>query len=171
MDGFSRAYGRVLDAMMFIACMLLLAMTLLIGADVATRNTGLGGIPWSNEVSEEILYLLTLLSAPWLLRQGRHIRVDIVLRALPPRVGWLLEWVGDVLGFACSIYFVWYGWKVLAAAHQAGAISIKTLVIPEWWLLAPMPFAFLLVAIEFIFRMRRLQQSERTPRTDEVSAT
>ena len=27
---------------------------------------------------------------------GQHIRIDIVLRALPPRVGWLLEWVGDV---------------------------------------------------------------------------
>jgi TRAP-type C4-dicarboxylate transport system permease small subunit len=171
MQRLSRAYGRLLGVLMAAACMLLLAMTLLIGADVVGRNAGLGGIPWSGEVSEDILYLLTLLTAPWLLRQGQHIRVDILLRALPARVGWLLEWIGDLLGLACSLYFVWYGWKVLVASYTSGAISIKTLVTPEWWLLVPLPFAFLLFAIEFLFRMYRLAQGERAPRTDAVSAS
>jgi TRAP-type C4-dicarboxylate transport system permease small subunit len=171
MDRLSRAYGRILDGLFLAACLLLLAMTLLIGADVAGRNAGLGGIPWSGEVSEDILYLLTLLTAPWLLRQGQHIRVDILLRALPARLGWLLEWVGDLLGLACSLYFVWYGWKVLAASYASGAISIKTLVTPEWWLLVPLPVAFGLFAVEFGFRMHRLARAERAPRTDAVSAS
>lgn len=171
MDRLAQVYGRVLDALMLLACLLLLVMTLTIGADVISRNARLGGIPWSSEVSEDILYLLTLLGAPWLLRQGQHIRVDILLRALPPRIGWLLEWVGDLLGLACALYFVWYGWKVLVASYQAGAISIKTLVTPEWWLLVPLPITFLLFAIEFVFRMRRLSRAERAPRTDTVSAS
>jgi TRAP-type C4-dicarboxylate transport system permease small subunit len=171
MDRLSQVYGRALDGLMLLACLLLLAMTLIIGVDVITRNFGLGGIPWSGEVSEDILYLLTLLAAPWLLRQGQHIRVDILLRALPSRIGWLLEWMGDLLGFACSLYFVWYGWTVLAASYQAKAISIKTLITPEWWMLAPLPMAFLLLAIEFIFRIHRLSQAERAPRPDAVSAS
>lgn len=171
MDRLSQAFGRLLDGLMTLACVLLFAMTLLIGGDVFTRNAGLGGIAWSNEASENILYLITLFSAPWLLRQGQHIRVDILLRALPARVGWCLEWIGDLLGLACSIYFVWYGFKVLAVSYQAGAVNIKTLVTPEWWLLAPLPLAFLLVAVEFIFRMRRLAQGERAPRTDAVSVS
>jgi TRAP-type C4-dicarboxylate transport system permease small subunit len=171
MDRLSQAYGRVLDGLMLIACLLLLGMTLLIGADVVTRNLGLGGIAWSGEVSEDILYLLTLLAAPWLLRQGQHIRVDILLRALPARTGWLLEWVGDVVGLACSLYFIWYGCKVVVASYQAGAVTIKTLVTPEWWLLVPLPVAFVLFAIEFVFRMHRLSRSQRTPRADAVSAT
>jgi len=171
MDRLSRVYGRLLEVLMLAGCLLLLAMTVLIGADVVGRNAGLGGIPWSGEISEDILYLLTLLSAPWLLRQGKHIRVDILLRALPPRIGWLLEWAGDLLGLACSLYFVWYGWRVLTASYQAGAISIKTLVTPEWWLLVPLPVAFLLFAAEFIFRMHRLSRGERAPRTDAVSAS
>ena len=171
MDRLSQTYGRVLDGLMLIACLLLLGMTLLIGADVVTRNLGLGGIAWSGEVSEDILYLLTLLAAPWLLRQGQHIRVDILLRALPARTGWLLEWVGDVVGLACSLYFIWYGCKVVVASYQAGAVTIKTLVTPEWWLLVPLPVAFVLFAIEFVFRMHRLSRSQRTPRADAVSAT
>jgi TRAP-type C4-dicarboxylate transport system permease small subunit len=171
MDRLSHAYGRLLDGLMLAACLLLLAMTLLIGADVVGRNAGLGGIAWSGEISEDILYLMTLLAAPWLLRQGQHIRVDILLRALPARTGWLLEWVGDVLGLACSLYFVWYGSQVLTASYRAAAISIKTLVMPEWWLLVPLPAVFVLLAAEFVFRMHRLARSERAPRADAVSAS
>src|SRR3954467_3508328 len=109
MDDLSRIFGRVLDAMLLAAALLLLIMTFMIGADVLLRNIGAGGIPPANEFSEDCLYLITLLTAPGLLRMGQPIRIDIVLHALPPRVGWLLEWVGDVLGIVCCLYFVWYG--------------------------------------------------------------
>ena len=171
MDRVSRSFGRLLDFLMLLACALLLTMTLLIGADVGLRNVGLGGIAWSNEVCEYILYLVTLLSAPWLLRRGQHIRVDILLRTVPSLIGWMLEWVGDILGLACSLYFVRYGFKVLAASYLSNAISIKTLVIPEWWLLAPMPLAFVAVSIEFLFRMQRLAKGIRAPRSDAVSVS
>ena len=66
----SHWYGRLLEALMLLACLLLLTMTFLIGADVLLRNIGLGGVAPSNEISEDIIYLLTLLAAPGLLRQG-----------------------------------------------------------------------------------------------------
>jgi TRAP-type transport system small permease protein len=167
----SRWYGRLLEGMMTAAGVLLLVMTLMIGIDVLLRNIGAGGVPPSNELSEDSLYLITLLAAPGLLRQGQHIRVDIVLRALPLRIGWLMEWAGDITGLACCLVFVWYGINVAATSFIDGALSIKTLVLPEWWLLAPMPLAFALLAIEFVFRMQRLALSERRPREDAVSAS
>ena len=167
----SRWYGRVLEAMLSLACGLLLIMTVMIGADVLLRNLGLGGIPPSNELSEDILYLVTLLAAPQLLRHGQHIRIDIVLRALPYRVGWLLEWIGDVLGIACCLFFVWYGVRVAVASYANGSLSIKTLVLPEWPLLAPMPIAFALLTLEFAFRMHRLARADQRPREDAVSAS
>ena len=167
----SRWYGHLLDGMLTAAGVLLLVMTVMIGADVLLRNIGAGGIPPSNELSEDSLYLITLLAAPGLLRQGRHIRIDIVLRALPQRIGWLLEWAGDVIGFVCCLVVVWYGSSVAAASFSDGSISIKTLVFPEWWLLAPMPAAFALLAVEFGFRMHRLASAERRPREDAVSAS
>jgi TRAP-type C4-dicarboxylate transport system permease small subunit len=167
----SRWYGRLLDGMRTVAGLLLLVMTLMIGTDVFLRNIGAGGVPPSNELAEYSLYLITLLAAPGLLRQGQHIRVDIILRALPLRVGWLMEWTGDVIGLACCLVFVWYGTSVAAASYSDGALSIKTLVLPEWWLLAPMPVTFALLAIEFVFRMHRLASADRRPREDAVSAS
>jgi TRAP-type transport system small permease protein len=162
-------YGRVLDALLMLAAALILLMALTIGGDVVLRNLGTPGLPWSAEASEDILYLVTLFAAPWLLRQGQHIRVDILLRVLPRTMAWACEWMSDVLGFACCLYFVVYGTRVAAESYASGALSIKTLVTPEWWLLAPLPIAFALVAVEFLFRMHRLALSERGPRDDAVS--
>jgi TRAP-type C4-dicarboxylate transport system permease small subunit len=171
MQRLSDWYGRLLDGMMAMACVLLLGMTFLIGLDVLLRNIGAGGIPPSNELSEYGLYLITILAAPGLLRRGQHIRVDIFLRVLPPRLAWCLEWVGDAVGIVCSVYFVWYGVRVTFASYAAGSVSIKTLVLPEWWIFAPMPVCFLMVALEFLFRMRHLALAERAPRADAVSAS
>jgi TRAP-type C4-dicarboxylate transport system permease small subunit len=138
--------------MMTAAGILLLFMTVMIGADVLLRNIDAGGIPPSNELSEDILYLITLLAAPGLLRRGQHIRVDIVLQVLPHPIGWLLEWVGDVVGLICCLIFVWYGADVAAASFFDGSVSSRRWCC-EWWLLAPMPLAFALLALEFGFRI------------------
>jgi TRAP-type transport system small permease protein len=170
MERVSRLYGHLLEGMLLAACALLFGMTFLIGFDVLLRNVGAGGIPPSNELSEYALYLITILAAPGLLRRGQHIRIDIFLRMLPLRLAWLLEWFGDVVGIVCSLFFVWYGVGVTSASYLAGSVSIKTLVLPEWWIFAPMPVCFLMVAIEFVFRMRHLALSERQPRADAISA-
>jgi len=173
-DRLSGVFGRLLAALALLGCAILFVMMAIIVADVALRNIALPGLPhglaWSNEISELMLYLITMCVAPWLLRQGQHIRVDIVLRALPPRTAWIFEWVGDSIGLACCIVMAWYATKAAWSSYVAGAVNIKTLVTPEWWWLSPLPALFVLLAIEMGFRMRRLAQGERAPRGDAVSA-
>lgn len=167
------AFGKLLEALALLGCALIFAMTIMICADVLLRNAriipGVYGFAWANEVSEAMLYLVTLLTAPWLLRQGQHIRVDIVLRAVPKRLGWIFEWVADAAGFACCAIIAWHGVDATLKSYQSGALSIKTLVTPEWWMQAPLPVAFVLLSIEMLFRMRRLYLGERAPRDDAVS--
>jgi TRAP-type transport system small permease protein len=173
-QAFEAAYGRVLDALALIGCALILGMTLMICADVLLRNVriipSLVGLEWANEISEAMLFLVTMMTAPWLLRRGQHIRVDIVLRAVPPRVGWALEWIVDVLAFACCAVITYYSARAALASYQAGSLSIKTLVTPEWWLLCVLPVAFAALTLEMLFRMRRLYRGPRAPRDDAVSA-
>ena len=170
----SHAYGRLLAGLALAGCALMFAMMLVIVADVALRNIPLPGLPrglaWSNEVSELMLYLITMCVAPWLLRQGQHIRVDILLQALPKRLAWSLEWVGDAIGLACCLFLAWYGSQAAWASYSSGAVNIKTLVTPEWWSLAPLPLVFVLLAIEMVFRMGRLYAAERGPRHDAVGS-
>jgi TRAP-type C4-dicarboxylate transport system permease small subunit len=173
-DRLSERFGRALSALATAGCLLMLAMMLIIVADVALRNLTVPGLPkglaWSNEVSEAFLYLITMCVAPWLLRQGQHIRVDILLQALPKRVAWALEWVGDAIGLVCCVALAFYGWKATYASFSAGSLNIKTLVTPEWWWLVALPVTFSLLTVEMLFRMHRLAQAERGPRSDAVSA-
>lgn len=173
-DRISASYSRFLAWLALLGCAILMAMMLVIVADVALRNLAVPGMPqglaWSNEISELMLYLLTMCVAPWLLRQGQHIRVDIVLQAVPPELAWYMEWVGDVIGLVCCVVIAWFGAQAAWTSFVTGAVNIKTLVTPEWWLLAPLPLVFVLLAIEMVFRMIRLQRAERMPRNDAVSA-
>ncbi len=174
MNSIAELYGKLLAGLATIACALLLLLMLMICADVLLRNValipGLRGLAWATEVSEGMLYLITLLAAPWILRCGQHIRVDILLVAVPKKLAWYCEWASDSLALACCIAMAFYGWKMTAASFEGGSMTIKTLVTPEWWLLAPLPIVFALLAIEVLFRMRRLYAGARGPRADAVSA-
>ena len=174
MKSLSDLYGSLLEKLFLAACGVLFLMMLMICVDVLLRNVplipSLRGLAWADEMSEYMLYLITMLAAPWLLRQGRHIRIDIVLTALPARIGWYCEWLTDLAALVCCAVMVGYGAKAAYASYASGMMTIKTLVTPEWWSLMPLPVAFLLLAVEVLFRMQRLADGPRAPREDAMPA-
>jgi TRAP-type C4-dicarboxylate transport system permease small subunit len=62
-----------------------------------------------------------------------------------------------------------YSMAITLESARLNSITIKTLVFPEWWLLAPLPFFLLLVMIEFCFRLQRLLAGARTRRHEATS--
>lgn len=170
----AQIYGRLLAGLALAGCAVLFLMMVVICLDVLLRNVrlvpGMPGLPWANEVTEYALYLITMLTAPWLLRQGLHIRVDVLLRAMPARLAWACEWLVDLMALACCVAIAWYGVKAVLSSHAIGGMVVKVIAVPEWWLLAPLPATFALLAIEVLFRMHRLYCGERAPRTDAVAA-
>jgi TRAP-type C4-dicarboxylate transport system permease small subunit len=173
MQRLSVLYGRLLSALALAGCAVLFAMMLVICADVLLRNVrlipGVYSVAWANEVTEYALYLITLCTAPWLLRQGQHIRVDILLRVIPGRLAWYCEWLCDATAFAVCVIIAYAAWKATLSSMKIQSMVIKTLALPEWWLLAPLVVAFILLAIEVLFRMARLYAGERAARDDAIT--
>ena len=173
MKGASALFGRLLAGLALAGCAALFAMMLVICADVLFRNVrivpGVYSVPWANEVTEYALYFITMLVAPWLLRQGQHIRIDVLLRVMPRRAAWYCEWACDLLALACCLVMAFAGFKATAASMAIGSMVVKTLAIPEWWLLAPLQACFALLAVEIVFRMVRLHASEPGPREDAIT--
>jgi TRAP-type C4-dicarboxylate transport system permease small subunit len=141
-------YDRLLQGLAAAAAVLLGASALAITLDVVGRNVGLGTLPWILEVSEYVLPLATFLVAPWLLRRNEHVRLDILLHAWP-RLGH----VTNVVGLAVCAVLVLYGVRTILNSAQQGAMVFKSVVFPEWWLYAPVPLCFSLLAIEFVRRL------------------
>jgi len=169
MSRLSNAFGKLLNALAVAAALTLLAMVVMVTADILLRNLTRTGFAWSNEVSEYALYVITLLTAPWLLRRGQHVRVDLVLTLVPVRVAWLMEAAGDVIGFAVCLVMMRYGFKMSIESAVLGSITIKNLVFSEWWLLWPLLICFALLAAEFAFRFDRLVHSEPGRRVEATS--
>jgi TRAP-type C4-dicarboxylate transport system permease small subunit len=170
MSRLSALFGRLFDAMAALAALTLFAMVAVVTGDIVLRNVARGGFLWANEVSEYALYLMTLLTAPWLLRRGAHIRLDLILAMVPARVAWLMEAMSDIVGFAVCVVLVRYGGAMTYDSWRLGSITIKNLVFPEWWLLAPLPVVFVLLALEFVFRFQRLL-GQRARRADATSVS
>jgi TRAP-type C4-dicarboxylate transport system permease small subunit len=165
----SALLARLFDLLASIAAVILLAMVAVVTADIVLRNALGTGFAWSNEVTEYALYIITLLTAPWLLRRGQHVRIDMALVIVPPRVAWLMEALADIVGLAASLVLIWYGAIMTMQSARLGSLTIKNLVFPEWWLLAPLPVCFALVALEFVFRFGRLLGAPRTRRIEATS--
>ncbi|HXK54783.1 MAG TPA: TRAP transporter small permease subunit, partial [Hyphomicrobiales bacterium] len=89
-------YEKILDATGTLVGLLIALIAVMISIEVAMRNFGQGGISWLNETIEFAIYAGTFAAAPWVLHQGAHIRVDIVLTLLPRPVALAVEILADL---------------------------------------------------------------------------
>jgi TRAP-type C4-dicarboxylate transport system permease small subunit len=149
-----RLYVALLNAFAYAAAVILGAMALAVTFDVVARNLGWGNTGWVVELTEYSLPVATLLVAPYLLHRNEHVRLDVLLIALPRRAALLVERCADVAGMMICAVFVWYSISLIFDSARMGSMVVKTLSIPEWWQYALIPLSFILLAIEFARRLR-----------------
>lgn len=131
-------------------------LAVLMTAEITMRYFNLGSMPWLIEIAEYLLCAGTFLAAPWVLRQGAHIRVDILLVSLPRGLARRVEQAVDLIGLGASLVFCYYAVIAVAESWRAKTIIYKTWWTPEWLILAPVPIACLLLSIEFLLRVFRV---------------
>jgi TRAP-type C4-dicarboxylate transport system permease small subunit len=166
LNSLEAAYGRVLGACGAVAAALVAALTGMFVLTVVLRATAGSRVTGDFELSEYAMLFITAFAVPWLLRLGRHVRLDVLLVNLTPAVAWGLELINDAVGFVVSLVMLWYGTAVLMRSWTGGTLIVKEYTIPEWWILWPLPLMFMLVAGEFVFRFRRVLGGPRRARTE-----
>lgn len=134
------------------------AIVALICLDILLRNLGVASLPWLIELTEYLMYAGTFLAAPWVLRQGSHVRVDMLLVALPKRYAIRLQQAIDALGLAISAVMAFYGAWAVANAYMTDMFQFKTWTVAEWILLLPIPIGYALLALGFSLRVARLPE-------------
>lgn len=128
----------------------------LITLDVLLRAVNLGGLPWATDMSEYLLFMATFLGAPWVLRHGAHVRVDLFLAALPARIGRWLEQGVNLAGIVICGILAWFGAVATFESWQLGTMLYKLVVTAEWPFRAIFTVSMLLLIVEFLLRMRRV---------------
>ena len=154
-DRLTAYYDRALDLCGLLVGAAIALLAVLVSVEVALRASGLGNLPWLVEVAEYGLFLGTFLAAPWVLRLGAHVRVDVALEVLPRGLARLVEFAADAIGLVSCAVLGWYGARACIDAYRQDLLIFKDLIVAEWWLLWMVPFSCLLLAVEFLRRLRR----------------
>lgn len=115
----------------------------------------LGSMWWLYEGVEYTLYVGVFIGAPWVLRQGAHVRVDVLVTALPRWLADRLERGLDVAGAALCLLLCYYGLRATFVEYEDGTLPDKDLRIANFYMTAVFAFSFLTLAIEFVLRFLR----------------
>ena len=153
MASFSRVFDRLIDFLGLLASVMICLLAFGVATDVIIRALNIGSMPWALEMSEYLLYGVTFLGAPWVLRAGGHVNVDIVVKQLPPRVARWFNFGADIAGFVVSCFLLYYGVQIGITSYEQNVMIYKSLVFPEWWILWPIPLGAICLICEFLRRV------------------
>ena len=148
-------FDALIDALAVVAAGLLCALVVLVVLDVAARYLRLFSIPWSFDANEYILYAITFLGAPWVLREESHIAIEIFVERLPVAARRRVRRVADVLGAAVCVTILVFSFRVAWRSYQSGVLVQKSFVFPEWWVyagIAPVMMILLGIFLRWIIR-------------------
>ena len=148
-----KAWGRLMEACGASAAAILGLVTVAVVWDVVARNLGARSLPWIVEATEYALPLATFLAAPWLMFRYEHVRLDLLATQLSKPNLMRVERVTAAICMVVSLVIAWYAVRVILDTKQVGALVIKSLIFPEWWLFVPVPVCFTLMALECARRL------------------
>ena len=154
-DWFEAGFERLLFCLAGLVAASIGLIAVLIPLNLLLIRMQWGSIWWLYEAVEYALYVGVFIGAPWVLRQGAHVRVDVLISALPKGVAARLEQVLDVAGALLCLFLCFYGVRAAIAEFEDGTLPDKSLRIDNWYMVSVFAFSFLLLAVEFLLRARR----------------
>ncbi|MGQ0544599.1 MAG: TRAP transporter small permease [Betaproteobacteria bacterium] len=149
------ALDLVIDALAALAAALLCALVVLIMVDVVARYLRWFSLAWGLEASEYVLYAITFLGAPWVLRENGHIAIEIAVERLSERGRRVAQRAADALGALVCAALCFFACVVLWRSYASGAMVHKSFVFPEWLVFAGMPPIFFILVVLYVRSLTR----------------
>ena len=161
MHAISAAYDWLVNAMKVLSGIIVVVIFILIASDVILPLTGdllnefgfnVTILAWEGTlgVVEYGLLWYTVLAAPWLARIKGHVFIDAVNELLSENVRRYTSKIAYLVVIAGTLLLAWFSLNLLIEAYADGMIDERSMELKLWWIYAPMPLGFSMVAIEFL---------------------
>ena len=145
----SKLYDGLLYGMAFIAAATLVWLMVSVVLSVAMRNLGVQPFAWLFTSSEYGLLYMTMLGAPWLVREKGHVHIELVTAALPPALRRIVSRGVAAACVAVSLILAYYGLELFLTNIERNDYDVRAYYFPRWLLTISFPIAFSVMAIEF----------------------
>ena len=116
-----RTLNAIYDLAGFVAALCLLAILVVIVAQMSTRWMGIS-VPGLSEYAGYLMAAASFLAFAHGLNRGVHIRVNLFLTALGDRRYWGELWC-MIIGTAASSYLAWYAVKLVYWSRKLNDVS------------------------------------------------
>ena len=144
-----RIYDALLVFMALIAAGTLVWLMISVVLSVVMRNIGIQPWAWLFTSAEYGILYMTMLGAPWLVRERGHVHIELVTAALRPRVRRIVSRVVAAACVAVSLILAWYGLELFLTNVERKDYDVRAYFYPRWLLTITFPIAFSFMAIEF----------------------
>ncbi len=144
-----RLYDRLVDSLAFVSGLMLVWLMVAVVVSVLIRNFGAQPPAWLFTSTEYSLFYLTLLGAPWLVREKGHVFVEVAINQLPPSVLNVLSRFVMLLCVVISLVLAWKGLELAISNFQDSDYDVRTYFIPMWIFTITYPISFALMGVEF----------------------
>lgn len=114
-----------------------------------------GAITWAEEVIVYVAVWAVMIISSQLVGTNGHVRPDLVLRILPPKVQRWVEVFNCLIALAFTFGMMWYGWSVVNGALLLDQRSSTDLQFPMWIYYTALPAGGALMFIRYIIRLVR----------------
>ncbi len=142
-------YTGLLYAMAWVAGFTLLWLMVSVIVSVVMRNAGLQPFAWLFTSAEYGLLYMTMLGAPWLVREKGHVHIELVTAILP---AWLRNIVSRAVALLCvmvCLVLAYKGYEFCLSNIQRNDFDVRAYYFPKWILTIAFPVSFGFMTIEF----------------------
>jgi len=147
---FSKTSSALVDYGAYISIFCNFLILFLVLAEIALRSLFRTSFLFTYEVTAWLLTALTLMGGAWTLRNGGHVKINIINNLLSTREQRILEvFLASIGAVACGM-FSWYAWLGLVdkyACHIVGNTIYRT---PIWFAWIPLVLGAILIALQFL---------------------
>lgn len=168
----TKLFNKVVNFMAVLAAAIIVFTTAIVAYTIFIRLFGGIGIRWSWQFAEHSMFWFPFLAAPWLLRNHKHVSVDLVLNLLPLKVKKILYVLHGFMGIVLCLVLTYFCTLVTYDNYRRGIMEIQVIDLPKYLLLIVLPVAFLVLTLQFaqnliisIQQLRRHNAAE-TPTLD-----
>ncbi|MEP2983690.1 MAG: TRAP transporter small permease [Roseibium sp.] len=116
---------------------------------VVMRNAGMQPFAWLFTSSEYAILYMTMLGAPWLVREKGHVHIELVTAALPDKMRRVVSRLVAVICVLTSAILAWKGAEMFLTNIARNDLDVRAYYFPKWILSIAFPVSFGLMAVEF----------------------
>jgi TRAP-type C4-dicarboxylate transport system permease small subunit len=115
---------------------------------------------WGEEIVRYAFIYLAWIGAAAAVRERAHIRIDVIMHYVGPRMKAALYILGDLVMAAVAIVALYWSWETVLVSAKFGSVSAGLRVSMVWFLLAvPVGFGLMLLRLvqSFLRDLRALR--------------